>query len=266
MLAVKPSLGRIASVNYRQHPRYRGCIGHWMMVEGGGLTVYDLSGRGNSGTLTGLVWSTGQLGPRLNFASNRLDIPNESAFDLSQLSIVARIEHPNAWANFETVAVKPYDSVNCPFWFCRNGVDWSGFGLGFYNGSWQFANTGSDLPTAGVVDIAGTYNGATIALYVNGALSDTTVFAGPLPNNNLPISIGNSKNWFGGDNKNFNGFIYSVRIYNRALTPNEVMSLYADPFLEFERRRRYFFAPQVAGVNLVPRLMAQKYAMRRRAA
>lgn len=62
----KPTFGEIYSSQYKQHPRYRGIVGHWIMAEGGGTKVRDISGFGNDGTFTNMVpasdWIHGQFG------------------------------------------------------------------------------------------------------------------------------------------------------------------------------------------------------------
>jgi len=66
--------------------------------------------------------------------------------------------------------------------------------------------------------VACTWDGATVSLYVNGALnasSDQTI----APNGNTsPLYIGQ----FGGNSDRFAGTIDEVRIYNRALSPTEI--------------------------------------------
>ncbi len=56
---VKPPLG---TPIYKPDPSL---VGHWLMNEGAGNTVYDLSGNGYHGTLSGATWSTGIYGSRL---------------------------------------------------------------------------------------------------------------------------------------------------------------------------------------------------------
>lgn len=79
----------------------------------------------------------------------------------------------------------------------------------------------SPLPQAGEwTYIVGTCDGSNLRLYVNGKLA-----AGPLTVTNAPNTasarIGTSV-----DNLYFNGMIDEARIYNRALTAEEIQQLY----------------------------------------
>lgn len=44
-----------------------GCVGLWAMNENGGDDVFDLSGKGLSGVITGATWARGKFGSALNF-------------------------------------------------------------------------------------------------------------------------------------------------------------------------------------------------------
>ena len=51
------------------HPLAKGLVGFWLMNEGGGNIVQDLSGNGNVGTISGAVWTPGKFGSCLDFDS-----------------------------------------------------------------------------------------------------------------------------------------------------------------------------------------------------
>jgi len=51
----------------KSHPLARGLVGCWLFNEGSGGQVYDLSGNGGDGTITGAVWSAGKFGSALDF-------------------------------------------------------------------------------------------------------------------------------------------------------------------------------------------------------
>jgi hypothetical protein len=67
---------------------------------------------------------------------------------------------------------------------------------------------------------AGTYDNTTIRAYVNGVLVHETYWPGPLFARNWPLSFGFKDQWF------WRGTLDDVRIYNRVLTANEILSLY----------------------------------------
>ncbi|MFH1371817.1 MAG: LamG domain-containing protein [Planctomycetota bacterium] len=69
--------------------------------------------------------------------------------------------------------------------------------------------------------IVGTYDGSTIALYVNGAPVNSNPKTLSIGNNNMPVCIGSRLS-----ENSYKGIADDVRIYNRALTSEEVEELY----------------------------------------
>jgi hypothetical protein len=59
-----------------------------------------------------------------------------------------------------------------------------------------------------------------LRLYVNGALVSTRAMTGPLTASASPLRIGGNSIW----GEFFNGMIDELRIYNRALTAQEIQS------------------------------------------
>lgn len=90
-------------------------------------------------------------------------------------------------------------------------------------GPWTHAKDTISFPIKQWTHIAGTYDGAILTLYVNGQLRMTANFTGPIGTNTLPFYIGRS---FTGSNEidYFNGMIDDLRVWNRALTQNEIQT------------------------------------------
>ncbi len=68
--------------------------------------------------------------------------------------------------------------------------------------------------------IAGTYNGTSLSLYVDGNRTTTVNASGSITINSAPLSIGSVLNSY------FNGTIDEVRIYDRALSAEKISDLY----------------------------------------
>jgi hypothetical protein len=84
----------------------------------------------------------------------------------------------------------------------------------------NFVTTGSSLQLNTWTHVAGTFDGATLRIYVNGTLAGT--LTGTLgPNINAPLSIGTA-----GTCQSFGGKIDEVEIFNRALSQIEIQSIY----------------------------------------
>jgi hypothetical protein len=80
--------------------------------------------------------------------------------------------------------------------------------LALLNNAWHF--------------IAATYDGATIKLYINGVLANTTTAAVGTLTNNAPLEISH----VAGSTSIFTGSMADVRLYNNALTLTQIMNLY----------------------------------------
>lgn len=252
-MMIKPSLAEILSVNYRQHPRYRGCVGHWLMNEGGGLTAYDISGNYNNGTLTdGPTWSVGQFGQALNLdgVNDHVAISNISSSLFSNqeatfvlwVKLINHIDANGSWsfsaANFNMhypwTDGNIYDGT-----FRSSRVDGIGAGIVTDRTRWhQVAITRK----AGA-DGWKFYQNAIQVFSTDGGTWDMAT----------SVTIGKSfENFF------IEGLIDDARIYNRALTAGEVASLYNDSFLEFRQARRIYFDLAAGGefdpATIVPSL------------
>jgi hypothetical protein len=74
--------------------------------------------------------------------------------------------------------------------------------------------------------IAGTYDGSTIKIYVNGQLEGTTPWNQPIFQGNNPLVIGCGLQNYSVPTAFFNGLIDEVGLYNRALSDSEIQETY----------------------------------------
>jgi hypothetical protein len=89
-----------------------------------------------------------------------------------------------------------------------------------------FAVSGtSRLPLSTWTHLAGTYDGSTLRLYVNGNQVAAQTVSAAIRTSTAPLRIGGNS-IFG---QFFRGRIDEVRIYNRALTPSEVQTVMNTP-------------------------------------
>jgi gliding motility-associated-like protein len=82
--------------------------------------------------------------------------------------------------------------------------------LGKNDGAWSDAASSSNLPTGSWIHIAGTYDGTTARLYINGVLTASRATTNFWNNNGAALTIGS----WPGENKFFKGEIDDVRIWN----------------------------------------------------
>jgi hypothetical protein len=86
-------------------------------------------------------------------------------------------------------------------------------------------NGSAALPLNTWSHLAVTYDGSQLRLYVNGALVGTKSQSGTIPVSSGPLRIGGNSIW----GEWFKGAIDEVRVYDRAVTPAEILADMASP-------------------------------------
>ncbi len=97
--------------------------------------------------------------------------------------------------------------------------------FGFFNGAWRTTN-GFSPSTNTWYNITGTYDGSVVRQYVNGIENTTLTYSGTAQSSGLGIRIG--RRWDSPESSAdfIDGQIPVVKIYNRALSPSEVLQNY----------------------------------------
>lgn len=88
------------------------------------------------------------------------------------------------------------------------------------------AGSGTTLSTGVWHHLVGTYDGATLRLYINGIQAANTPLAGTIRTSAIPVRIGAGSGTTVAQEEPVDGRIDDVRIYDRAITPAEVTSLW----------------------------------------
>ena len=177
-------------------------------------TWEDLSGNGNDGTITGGIWTDNSL----NFTSSNtiygirtnknfpIDFNNtfNIVFKLTNVSSVEPL-FGSRTSSSDGFMLFNYNSTNAL------NLDTKGSGTRINLGNRLSANTNYDVTV--------TFSGTTANLYVNGQLAGTKTFTDA--SLNMPLSI-----FTAGAQSNAKGSIYSVKVYNRALSTAEIQQNY----------------------------------------
>jgi len=203
-----------------------GLVGCWEFDEGAGTTAYDSSGNNNHGTIYGSTWTDGKIGEGLYFTklSDYVEVADSSSLDLTnQLTISAWIKPHDLPEHEVKIVGKGYSSTYA-YW------------LGFWPGSIILTVENSlgyceaYYPFAFVLDewthIAATWNRGVTCIYINGVLQNTNpprIYTGILTPNEYPLIIGSRDNAY---NDYFNGTIDEIKIYNRALSAEQIWAEY----------------------------------------
>jgi len=208
-------------------------VGLWHLDEGTGTNASDSSGNNNGGTIYGATWAgsgNGMFGDALSFdgTDDYVEVADSSSLDLTGSITVEGWINLTSFSQPATVAAK---------WKDTGGTNGRGYLLTvatdgtprFYistDGSNYPRATGSALSLNTWYHLAGTYDGTSIKLYVNGTLVATTPQAGAMFLNSEPLLIGANDGYGGTARKFTNGVIDEVRIWDRALTITEIADNY----------------------------------------
>jgi len=226
-----------------------GLVGLWSFGQPdlAGVIAYDRSGNANNGTITnGPKQTIGKIGQALSFDGNGdyVSVANESNFDFvitSSFSISAWFYRksngteddifvkvdPNTSFQGYSLALLPSGGpdvdhcTNCVAFQIRDGA----------GNNLNVQSPVSSFSTNTWVHAVVTYNGnlhpSGVKMYLNGVSQTITTqqdaLAGTVTNNNAPLIGIDATN---GGTDTMDGYIDEVRIYNRALSAQEVTRLY----------------------------------------
>ncbi len=227
-------------------------LGHWKLDETSGTTAADSSDSSNTGTVSGAGaspgWTTGADGGALSFDGTDYGVVGSLLTDYvdcgSDISLQPTMQVTvSGWYNTDTysyygqIAGFAYDS----------GADESGYAIfteepedgeeGGYIGFWLAAGNGvgtylwtSEVPATptGWTHVAGTYDGTTMRLYINGVEKATSTEQNGYIDydhvNSFRIGVNESAAWW----LPYKGDIDDVRVYSYVLDPYEIALLFVD--------------------------------------
>ncbi len=208
-------------------PLNDGLVLYLPFSDNGGTIATDKSRYGNNGTLSSVqglpFFTTGRIGYGMGFSVDSfISIPDATSLKPTRITV-------SAWVN-------PSFLLGSDMYIVEKsaGAGYSGDWLLDITGAHKFRwniSTGSgwaaslDSATTPVIGtwyfVTGTFDGSTVNLYVNGALESSSAVSGSLQSQTNAINIGESQDI----QRPFYGTLDEVRIYNRALTGEEINNL-----------------------------------------
>jgi nitroreductase len=202
---------------------YADIVGYWNLDEGSGIIAQDSSGNGNTATLVnGPTWTGGVLNSALSFdgIDDYVTIPHSASLNTTTSITISACAYFNTTTGWKAIVTK--DSPDLSYWLGQSdgqpclivSADGSSYTVGW--------GTSGTITAGSWYHIVVVYNGSQIILYVNGAPSGTTPYTGDIYSSTSDVVIGNSIRW----SNLFNGVIDDVRIYNAALSQEDVQLLY----------------------------------------
>lgn len=204
-----------------------GLVGHWALNDTSGTTAVDTSDNHNDGTYTGGFTlnspgpypGAGSVAASFDGSTGYVAVPSESDYDLTGAISIA------VW-----IKVDAFDAT----WqaiICKGDSAWR-LSRNANTNTLHFALTGvNPLSLNGNVDVNDgqwhhvvcTYDGSTKRLYVDGQLDVSASVTGSIATNDYAVLIGANGQ---AGNREWSGSLFDVRVYDYALTQQEVAELY----------------------------------------
>lgn len=215
-------------------------VGEWHLDEGSGTIANDSSVNGNHGTIYGASYVAGKCDQALSFngSGDYVVVANDSSQQMTenQITVAAWIMLNADVGNTQRRIVSKQET---------NGICWglelfgAGYGgssgnqINFHDSSgstWRNCLSTTDLNVNQWYHVAVTDNAGEITIYIDGAPDHTCTGYGIPASISSPIYIGtySPSRFF------FNGVIDEVRIYNNALTAEQIEDLLNCGVIEVE--------------------------------
>jgi hypothetical protein len=206
----------------------KGMVGYWKLDDASGTSASDASGNANTGTLTnGPTWTTGQIGGATTFDgtddyisvgnSNFLNLTNNFSVSLwLKINNTTQTDYKRAFGRYHI------DDNNRPFY-----IEYD-YNTNKYQGIWRNAGTygsawGGAVTSTQWKHFVVTFKDGIAISYDDGVKSSYSSSVVQPPSSSTNTQIGSIN---AGADKNFPGSIDEVRVYNRALSADEVAKLY----------------------------------------
>jgi hypothetical protein len=209
-----------------------GLLAWWKFDETEGSNVSDSSGNSYAGTLVGEPqWqpSGGKIGGALQLdgKDDYVEITKNANFDLTdQITVMAWIKvnaFDKAW---QSIVTKGDNSWRMQRSGQRNTLLFGCTGVS--NNVWGNVMGKTDVNDGSWHHVAGVYDGKKICLYVDGKLDVSSEGSGYINKNDWPVLIGENAQR---TERQWNGLIDDVRIYDCSFSETEVAALYSDKAL-----------------------------------
>ncbi len=214
----------------------KGLVGYWPL-DGNTTnwttdTTKDLSGNGNTGKVVSMSTTTspvaGKIGQALKFnGSNYIEATDSATLRVGDPAFTF-----SAWV--KPSSVSGCSSENCIIFNKENSYEWAlsndstvAWAIANTSPGWAWETTGLTVPINIWTHIVITYDGSHVITYKNGGSPNSQTATGAVNNTGYQnaLRIG-ARGAPGGGSAFFPGTIDDVRIYNRALSAQEVTDLY----------------------------------------
>jgi len=212
----------------------RGLVGEWAFEEGEGEATQDTSGNNNTGAIKGKIdWVPGKVGKfALNFDATEktyVEIEDADSLDAADEITIAAWINPNsiytgdAWQQRNCIVGKPHTY----YLDITEEGKLASYIEGLQPAEWLVGKIDMQQYMGKWVHVATTYNGALHKLYIDGKPEPARKKSGKITVTIDKLNIG----WVDYD-RYFDGTIDDVRIWNRALTTEQINEVIASAPVE----------------------------------
>jgi hypothetical protein len=202
-----------------------GLVGYWPFDEGHRTTSADLSGNGNTATLAGAGGFTGNTAPTdftnpfafasVNNSNSYATAPGHNIDNLQQFTVAFWVRI-NAVAPFPPMTLIRLNNGKAGFGYYDRGNLY--FDLNVKGVPRRLFHLSSNIADGAYHHVVGSYDGINIRFYYDGAHYNTLETTGGALLTGQGVS-------FSAPDAPLDGALDDVRLYNRALTDNEVAGL-----------------------------------------
>ena len=188
--------------------------------EGAGTSTSDASGSNNTASIAGATWTAGRFGQALSFdgINDLVSVADSTSLHLATGMTLEAWLQPRVLSGYTTAILKERPSHLAYALYANTDTDRAATEVAVATN--LDTRSSLQLPLNTWSHLAATYDGAALRLYVNGALLSTRAVTGSITASANPLRIGGNNIW----GEFFNGVIDEVRVYNRALTAQEIQS------------------------------------------
>lgn len=225
-----------------------GLIAHWPMNEGTGTTVEDTVGTYDGTFVNTPVWSKGPN----DDGSLAFNMDDRDGVQITGLMGSQPVGTISLWANIgrSDIGVNPPKQSNL-FSIADSVViatrDYVGVSVYLYQGgaTWLALNSGQAIESTGWHYITTTFDDTANIwrLYIDGVMVANSATAMTLTYTGVGTNTFIGRQGNGSANYDYDGGIDDIRMYNRALSPNEVAALYKKVRKESETPEASVIAP-----------------------
>lgn len=190
-------------------------VGEWNFEEGKGETAEDTSGNGNTGIIHGTTWTTGKIGSTLQFngTNDYVDVGNAKSLNIANAITIEAWIRPSSIANYPSIVNNNTSGYNLQI----GTTPGDGRLVLAKQGVAYLVKAKTVLDTNRWYHIAATYDGKTAKIYINGKLD-----AQNKANHSFDSTANTLIGYYSGEDTYFSGKIDDLRIYDYALTSDQI--------------------------------------------